>query len=126
MKSPSPRTRNRPTSATGTQTMVRRILVHQGAVAEALREVREAHHAGGEQRTAQQPEDETAAVRGKVSEQAPVGAPRAAAGGTLGTALAQRSVAVVQGLPAGASLMVAMLTSAKPRRPSTSMAVITD
>ena len=81
---------------------------------------------GGEQRTAEQPEDEAAAVRGEVAEQAPVGAARAAAGGTLGTALAQRSVAVVQGLPAGSSLIVAMLTSAKPRRPSTSMAVITD
>ena len=60
-------------------------------------------------------------MRAQVAEQATVGA-HARRAQSCGRAARD----VVQGLPAGSSLTVAMLISANPSRPSTSMAVITD
>ena len=79
----------------------------------------------GIEHPAEHAEHEAAAVGSEVAEQAQVGAqpPPAPGASSPRRAAGQR---VVQGLPAGSSLTVAMLSSAKPSRPSTSMAVITD
>src|SRR5579862_9472298 len=103
-----------------------RVLVLERAVAELLGEQREAGVAGSEEHPAEEAEDEAAAVRSQVAEQPSVGSQRALAPDQRAAGSGRASGAVVQGLPAGSSLTVAMLTSAKPRRPSTSMAVITD
>ena len=63
-----------------------------------------------------------AAIRAHITQQAQVGAQRLSDGAGFVAPLGRD----VQGLPAGPSLTVAMLSSAKPSRPSTSMAVITD
>src|SRR6201996_7719880 len=97
-----------------------RVAVLERAVPQLLRKEREGRHDSGKKDTAQNTERELPAVRPQVSQQALVGRHRA------GVAPHGGSIRRSQGLPAGPSLTVAMLTSAKPRRPSTSMAVITD
>src|SRR5262249_15558372 len=104
-----------------------RVLMHQRTIAEFLGEPGKARHGRSEQCAAQHAEYEVAAVRGEVAEQPAVRRARTLGGqGPHGPRLARRSTRVVQGLPAGSALTVAILTSAKPRRPSTSMAVMTD
>src|SRR5215469_14888854 len=101
--------------------------MHQRAVAELFGKPGKARHGRGEQGAAQHAEYEVAAVRGEVAEQPAVSRARALGGqGPHAPRPARRSTRIVQGLPAGSSLTVAILTSAKPRRPSTSMAVMTD
>src|SRR5262249_38170426 len=95
-------------------------------VAELVGEVGNARHGRREQHAAEQGEDEVPAVGPDVAEQPPVGLPRRGDRALTVRALAAAARRVVHGLPAGSSVTVAMLTSAKPRRPSTSMAVITD
>ncbi len=103
-----------------------RVLVGEGAVAEFLGEQREARHGGGKQHSAEDPEYEAPPIRAQVAEQAPVGPQRAAPEGCSAPRCDTCAERVVQGLPAVSSLTVAILTSANPRRPSTSMAVMTD
>ena len=103
-----------------------RVLVGEGAVAEFLGEQREARHGGGKQHPAEDPEQETSPMGAQVAEQAPVGPQRPAREGRCAPRSDTCAVCVVQGLPAASSLTVAILTSENPRRPSTSMAVMTD
>src|SRR5215472_2666823 len=104
-----------------------RVLMHQRAVAEFLGEPRKARHGRGEQRATEHAEYEGAAVGSQVAEQPAVSRTRTRGGqGPHAPSPARRSACVVQGLLAGSSLTVAILTSTKPRRPSTSMAVMTD
>src|SRR5579862_446397 len=103
-----------------------RILMLQRAVAEYLGVQREGGIAGGEQHCAQYSERKAATVGSDIPEEPAVGPQRAVARGRHAAGAGRRSRAVVQGLPAGPSLTVAMLTSANPSRPSTSMAVMTD
>src|SRR2546430_1511655 len=103
-----------------------RVLVGESAVAEFLGEQREARHGGGKQHPAEDPEQETSPMGAQVAEQAPVGPQRPAREGRCAPRSDTCAVCVVQGLPTASSLTVAILTSENPRRPSTSMAVMTD
>ncbi len=98
-----------------------RVAVDKGVVTEFLSPVGRARHGGGNTTLRQQGQREMAAVGPHITQQAQIDVERT---------LRRRRLAAphdgAQGLPAGPSLTVAMLISAKPRRPSTSMAVITD
>ena len=103
-----------------------RVALLQRRVAKELGEHGEARLRSGVEDRAQHPDCELQAVRPCVAEQAPVGPEGASGGGSRRRVRTRGGAHVVQGLPAGSSLTVATLISAKPRRPSTSMAVMTD
>src|SRR5690349_23969482 len=96
-------------------------VVRERRVQKILQEFDEARVRGCEQRAAGDREREGFPVRLRVLQEPGVDLPRAGSGNRW-----RRPPYIVQGCPAGSSLTVAMLISVKPRRPSTSMAVMTD